>query len=82
MKYKMVTDDVAERLEEYLDKNNIPLSDGPLSDRDSEIVRMRFGIGSYHQHTLQEIADHMSLTKERVRQIVSKSLENLGANIW
>jgi RNA polymerase primary sigma factor len=49
-----------------------------LAPRDQEILRMRFGIGEYtRQHTLEEVAGRMKVTRERVRQIEQKTLARL-----
>jgi RNA polymerase primary sigma factor len=49
-----------------------------LADREREIVRLRFGVGTDHEHTLEEIATRLSLTRERVRQIEAVALRKLG----
>lgn len=48
-----------------------------LSSREERVIRMRFGIGEHREHTLEEIGRHLSLTRERVRQIESKALAKL-----
>jgi len=48
-----------------------------LGPRESEIVRMRFGIGLDKDYTLEEIGRHLSITRERVRQIEAKALRKL-----
>jgi RNA polymerase primary sigma factor len=48
-----------------------------LSPREAEIVRMRFGIGFEKNYTLEEIVNHLSITRERVRQIEAKALRKL-----
>jgi RNA polymerase primary sigma factor len=49
-----------------------------LSDKEREILHLRFGIGADHEHTLQEIADRLSLSRERIRQIEAQALRKLG----
>jgi RNA polymerase primary sigma factor len=41
------------------------------------ILRMRFGIGADSEKTLEEIGNAFSISRERVRQIVEKSLRKL-----
>ena len=48
-----------------------------LSPSEERLVRMRFGIGFERQHTLEEIAQHFGLTRERIRQIEMKALQRL-----
>lgn len=50
-----------------------------LSERDRGIVKLRFGLGSEDELTLQEIADQYGLTRERIRQIVERALKNLAS---
>jgi RNA polymerase primary sigma factor len=49
----------------------------PLSDREREVLRMRYGLGTDREHTLEEIGRHLSVTRERVRQIESRALQKL-----
>lgn len=48
-----------------------------LSPREAEIIRMRFGIGCEKDYTLEEIGNHLSITRERVRQLEAKALRKL-----
>jgi RNA polymerase primary sigma factor len=48
-----------------------------LDKREEKIVRMRFGIGEKHDHTLEEVGQDFNLTRERVRQIEEKALRKL-----
>ena len=49
-----------------------------LPEREQEIVAMRFGIGLFDRvYTLEEVADKMKVTRERVRQIEQKTLARL-----
>ena len=49
-----------------------------LPEREQEIVAMRFGIGGFDRvYTLEEVADKMKVTRERVRQIEQKTLARL-----
>jgi RNA polymerase primary sigma factor len=40
-------------------------------------VRMRFGIGMNNDHTLEEVGNQFSVTRERIRQIEAKALRKL-----
>jgi RNA polymerase sigma factor (sigma-70 family) len=58
------------------DKVNTVLSQ--LSSRESEILKLRFGInGSHSEHSLQEIGKKFNLTRERIRQIERSALHKL-----
>ncbi len=56
----------------YLDKvlNN-------LTDRESEVLRMRFGLGGEEPRTLEEVGQRFGVTRERIRQIEAKALRKL-----
>ncbi len=51
-----------------------------LGEREAEILKYYFGLNGYRQHTLEEIGDIFSLTRERVRQIKEKSIKRLKNN--
>ncbi|HEY4188133.1 MAG TPA: sigma-70 family RNA polymerase sigma factor [Polyangia bacterium] len=48
-----------------------------LTPREERILRLRFGIGETSEHTLKEVGDDFSLTRERIRQIEAKALQKL-----
>ncbi len=48
-----------------------------LNQREEKILRMRFGIGEKHDHTLEEVGQDFELTRERIRQIEEKALRKL-----
>jgi RNA polymerase primary sigma factor len=48
-----------------------------LNEREEKILRMRFGIGEKHDHTLDEVGQVFELTRERIRQIEEKALRKL-----
>ncbi len=50
---------------------------GTLSERERQVVELRFGIGDGHVHTLEEIGRLFGVTRERVRQIEGKALAKL-----
>jgi RNA polymerase primary sigma factor len=48
-----------------------------LTDREREVLELRFGLRDAHGRTLQEIADRLGVTRERVRQIEQRALVRL-----
>ena len=48
-----------------------------LSPTEEQVVRMRFGIGCDREYTLQEIAQRVNLSRERIRQIEAHALRRL-----
>jgi RNA polymerase primary sigma factor len=48
-----------------------------LSPREERVLRMRFGIGMHTDHTLEEVGQQFSVTRERIRQIEAKALRKL-----
>jgi RNA polymerase primary sigma factor len=60
--------DTARRVQRALDT---------LSDKEREVLRLRFGLDNGREHTLEEIGTHFSLTRERIRQIETKALRKL-----
>ena len=48
-----------------------------LDKREEKILRMRFGIGETHDHTLEEVGQDFQVTRERIRQIELKALMKL-----
>jgi RNA polymerase primary sigma factor len=48
-----------------------------LAPKEAEVIRMRFGIGVERDHTLEEVGQHLSITRERVRQIEAKAMRKL-----
>jgi RNA polymerase primary sigma factor len=60
-----------EQIEEALDQ---------LSERESKILRMRFGLSDEREHTLEEVGRKFRVTRERIRQIESKAIKKIRAN--
>jgi len=48
-----------------------------LTPREERVLRMRFGIGMHTDHTLEEVGQQFSVTRERIRQIEAKALRKL-----
>ena len=51
-----------------------------LPENEAEVLRLFFGIGTSHEHTLDEIGDKLDLSRERVRQIKERALKKLRQN--
>ena len=48
-----------------------------LNEREKEVIRLRFGLKDGHPHTLEEVGREFGVTRERIRQIESKTLSKL-----
>ncbi len=48
-----------------------------LKEREAEVIKLSFGIGTYHKATLEEIGERFNLTRERIRQIKEIALRKL-----
>jgi len=48
-----------------------------LTDREQKIIKLRFGLEDGKQHTLEEVGQEFSVTRERIRQIEAKALAKL-----
>jgi RNA polymerase primary sigma factor len=51
----------------------------PLNEREREVMRLRFGLGTEREHTLEEIGRRLSITRERVRQLEAQALKKMRA---
>jgi RNA polymerase primary sigma factor len=63
-----IRSDMAEQIEHVLE---------PLNDREKEVLRLRYGLGTDREYTLEEIGRRLSVTRERVRQIEARALAKL-----
>ena len=48
-----------------------------LSDREAQILKMRFGLGEIEPKTLEEVGQHYGVTRERIRQVENKAIRKL-----
>ena len=64
---------------EYIEslRREIERSLSTLTDRQSDVIRLYFGIGVEHPMSLEDIGDKFGLTRERVRQIKDKAINKL-----
>jgi RNA polymerase primary sigma factor len=58
-------------------KEQIRAALGVLSDRERDVLEMRFGLSDGQDHTLEEVGRHFGVTRERIRQIEAKALRKL-----
>jgi RNA polymerase sigma factor (sigma-70 family) len=77
----ILEDDQAPRPDDMLAEEQLQrrLADclASLTDREAFILRLRYGLEADHPHTLQEIADVLGLSRERVRQLERQAFEKL-----
>ena len=50
---------------------------GTLTEREAEVLRMRYGLYDGRQHTLEEVGKEFGVTRERIRQIENKAIRKL-----
>ena len=58
-------------------RENVTMVLASLTPREERVLRMRFGIGMNTDHTLEEVGQQFSVTRERIRQIEAKALRKL-----
>ena len=58
-------------------KNEVANILSTLTEREAEVIRLSFGIGTNQKATLEEIGEKFNLTRERIRQIKEKALRKL-----
>ncbi|MDR3638528.1 MAG: RNA polymerase sigma factor RpoD/SigA [Isosphaeraceae bacterium] len=66
----LIESDDLDRIFEHLER---------LEDRESAVIRMRFGLEPYSAMTLREVGENLGLTRERVRQLESQAILKLMA---
>jgi RNA polymerase primary sigma factor len=59
--------------------NEVTRALAPLTEREKEVLRLRYGLGTDREYTLEEIGKRLSVTRERVRQIESRALQKVRA---
>ncbi|OGL35214.1 RNA polymerase sigma factor RpoD [Candidatus Saccharibacteria bacterium RIFCSPHIGHO2_12_FULL_47_17] len=66
-----------ESASEQLLKEQVKQILGTLTEREQKILRLRFGLDDGKSHTLEEVGQEFSVTRERIRQIEAKALAKL-----
>jgi len=64
-------------IERLMDKERVENLLELMSDREREILDMRFGLADSKPHTLAEVADKLGVSRERIRQIEEAALKKL-----
>ncbi len=65
---KLLRESFANDLNTILDK---------LPEKESQVLRLRYGFGTTHEHTMEEIGDSLKVSRERVRQIYETAMRHL-----
>lgn len=65
---EVISNDLKERIEEALRAH---------TQREANILKMRFGLGNGYEHTLEEVGQQYKVTRERIRQIQEKAIRKL-----
>ncbi len=68
---KVIEKDLKERVNTLLSK---------LNEREALVLKLRFGLDGYPEHTLEQVGRELRVTRERIRQIESKALRKLKHN--
>jgi len=67
----------SEGAQDFLRHREVERALSTLSEREAQIIRLRFGIGSGYPRTLEELGRIFNVTRERVRQIEAKAIRKL-----
>jgi len=67
----------SESASEQLLKEQVKQILGTLTEREQKILKLRFGLEDGKSHTLEEVGQEFSVTRERIRQIEAKALAKL-----
>ena len=71
------TDDPMKDLIREANRKTIDNVLSTLSQREAQIIRMRFGLDDNKLHTLDEIGKHYGISRERIRQVEAKAMTKL-----
>jgi RNA polymerase primary sigma factor len=63
--------------QDFLRRREVERALGTLTEREAQIIRLRFGIGTGYPRTLEELGKIFNVTRERVRQIEAKAIRKL-----
>lgn len=81
----LIEDDVANKpdsqVAEVLKSERIQKLLNHLDDRERKILTLRFGFGEHDPHTLEEVAQHFNVTRERIRQLEAVALKRIRARL-
>ena len=69
-----------EAMEQLVQKEEVSELLESLSDRERQVIRLRYGLDGGKPGTLEEIGEQLGVTRERVRQIEARALEKLRMN--
>lgn len=85
--YNIIQDERSESVEETYEKkeavkiiHNI-LYNGTLSEREQQVISMRFGIGYNNSYTLAQVGEKIGVTRERIRQIERCALKKITQQV-
>lgn len=71
------SNDIAFNLIQEANKEIINMVLGTLSEKEANVLKMRFGIDTDHPYTLDELGTHYGVSKERIRQLEVRAIKKL-----